>query len=58
MHEFIISMLEAKDNVKVRIMRPDGKYQFIKKTKNESLIDTHTWMIENWKEEKEEGVLE
>lgn len=48
--------INLKDNVKARIMESDGTYQSMKNPKNEPIINTHSWLMENWREEKGESI--
>jgi len=40
--------INFRDNLKSRMMKPDGNYVFIHKQKGEKPIEMHDWLIKNW----------
>jgi polyphosphate kinase len=42
-----ILMIHIKDNVKARIMLPDGNYEYVKRGDEEEILNSQEWMIEN-----------
>ena len=49
-----ILSINLSDNVKSRIMKSDGKYRYVRRAKNCSLLDTHSWLMSYWSKKKKE----